>query len=237
MVWYMVAMGKRTGRPPLQRVRNRMISIPRTADFDIDGSGAAHAWQQASWLSLAACDGQSGCRTQARLLHSAEGLYVLGDCEDAMLAATRRGDQGELYLDDVFTLFLQTDRNRRIYLEYDLSPLGDELLLMIVNDGQRQHGWQPWRQASYGFTRKAVRVRGGRQEPGATITGWTCEAFIPWKLLTGMGNLPIHGGDGTAWLNLARIDNAGGKGRLFSAATLSRPYLHDCGDFLPVRFE
>jgi hypothetical protein len=212
------------------------LTIPRIDDFDLDGTGTAPAWQGVPWMPMPACDGQPGCATRARLLHSAEGLYVLGDCEDALLAATRRGDQGELYLDDVFSLFLQTDRSRRVYLEYDVSPLGDELLLMIVNDGQRQHGWQPWRQASYGFSRRAVRVRGGRQEPGAVISGWTCEFFVPWKLLTGMGNLPIHGGDGTAWLNLSRIDNEGGKGRLFSAAALPRPYLHACETFLPVRF-
>jgi hypothetical protein len=55
-------------------------------------------------------------------------------------------------------------------------------------------------------------VRGGPQAPGATITGWSVEAFIPFALLRGLGGTPPVNGD--RWrMNLYRIDTDLGPGR------------------------
>ena len=90
--------------------------------------------------------------------------------------------------------FFWPDERQDLYLEYELSPLGAELPLIIPNHAGSFMGWSPWHYTGNRKTRRATSVRGGPATPGATITGWSAEFFIPFALLQGLGNVPPKSG-------------------------------------------
>jgi hypothetical protein len=171
------------------------------------------------------------------MLWSTTGLYVLFDCVDGRLACTgdlRDGD--DLWTEDVVELFLWPDESARVYFEYEVSPLGRELPLLVSNASGAFMGWSPWHYEGNRRVRKATAVRGGPAEPGATMTGWTAEVFVPFSLLRGLGNVPPN--VGTAWrMNLCRIDHDGGTPRLFSWADGITNSFHAIERFRTVVFE
>ena len=66
-------------------------------------------------------------------------------------------------------------------------------------------GWLPWNYRGGRKTRRATAVRGGPKQPLAEIEGWSVEVFIPFALLSGLGNTPPKAG--TLWrANIYRID-------------------------------
>ena len=113
--------------------------------------------------------------------------------------------------------FFWPDERQRLYFEYELSPLGRELPLLVPNHRGAFMGWAPWHYAGGRRVRRATAVRGGPAEPGAAVTGWSAEFFLPFALLAGLGNVPPVAG--TRWrANLCRIDHDGGARRLSSWA-------------------
>jgi hypothetical protein len=92
-----------------------------------------------------------------------------------------------------------------VYLEYEVSPFGAELCLMIVNNGEHFMGWQPWPNPGRATARRAATVRGGPPEPGAAIEGWSAEMYLPYRLMSCLPNVPPRPGD--TWRgNVTRID-------------------------------
>lgn len=182
-----------------------MLVLQRTSDFSLDGKGSALNWSSAPWSSLSAIEHAESLATKVKALWSASGLYFLVDCEDRRLTCTFREDGADLFREDVVEVFLQPDPSLPVYFEYEISPLGHELPLLVCNSGATFHGWRPWKQAGTRDTRRAVSIRGGRKEPGASCEGWTVEFFIPFALLAGLpGSLPLPGG---TWKgNIYRID-------------------------------
>ena len=77
-----------------------------------------------------------------------------------------------------------------VYIEYEISPLGHHLVLIVPNNGLVFHGWQGWKMDRDRTIRRAVQVRGGERLPGATVTGWSVEVFLPWDLFRGFANVP-----------------------------------------------
>jgi hypothetical protein len=181
------------------------MSVIKVKDFDVTGSGDAAAWSHAQWHSLQFLGGTLGYLTRAKVLYSDSGIYFLVDNEDSRLNCTLNRDFGDLFKEDVVEVFLWPDTAQRVYFEYEISPLGKELPIMVCNSDGHFHGWLPWHYEGARCTRRAVSVRGGPQEPGAAVTGWTAEFYIPFNLLTGLGNVPPS--RGTVWRgNIYRID-------------------------------
>jgi len=196
------------------------LRVMKTADFAVDGRGSAAAWSNAAWASLtlrgAPAGGDSppggGSPPLARfkMLYSASGLYVLMDGEDRALTATFKEDFLDLWTEDVFEFFLWPDERYPVYFEYEISPLGFELPILVPNVGGQFYGWRPWHYEGARKTQKAVAVRGGPPASGASITGWTAEVFVPWDLLKPLGNVPPQ--RGTKWrANVYRMDYDGGR--------------------------
>jgi len=188
-------------------------TVNRTDDFEVDGTGAAPAWQSAAWLPVAPIDRFDTHATRAKLLYSARGLYGLFDCADDRIACTDLRDGDDLWTEDVVELFLWPDESQRVYFEYELSPLGRELPLLVSNAAGTFMGWSPWHYDGDRRVRRATAVRGR-----AATTGWSAEFFVPFALLRGLANVPPI--PGTRWrANLCRIDHDAGSPRLFSWAT------------------
>jgi predicted TIM-barrel fold metal-dependent hydrolase len=184
----------------------RELRVRATADFEVTGDGSAAAWQRAEWEPLhRRTDKGRSYETRVKVLHSPKGLYVLMDGADEKITATMTEDFQNLWTEDVFEVFLWPDERDPIYFEYEISPLGRELPILVPNLGGRAHGWRPWHYEGGRQTRKATAARGGTLKPGGAVTGWSAEVFIPYELLTPLRSVPPK--PGTRWrANFYRMD-------------------------------
>ncbi|MHC4204826.1 MAG: amidohydrolase family protein, partial [Planctomycetota bacterium] len=102
----------------------RVMRIPQTEDFAVNGNGDAPAWEKTTWepLNLRNSDGHQ-YKTRVKMLYSATGLYVLMEAEDSTITATMEEDFLNLWEEDVFEFFLWPDERYPVYFEYEISPL------------------------------------------------------------------------------------------------------------------
>ncbi|MHC4632595.1 MAG: amidohydrolase family protein [Planctomycetota bacterium] len=200
------------GRQVISRERAaKVLRIRQTEDFVISGRGSASAWKKATWepLALRAADGHR-YETRVKMLYSQTGLYVLMVAKDRAITATMNKDFLDLWNEDVFEFFLWPDERYPVYFEYEISPLGFELPILIPNFGGEFLGWRPWHYEGKRKTQKATTVAGGPKRSGARIAGWKAEVFVPYDLLKPLQNVPPQ--PGTRWrANFYRVDYDDGK--------------------------
>jgi len=189
----------------------KVLRIRQTEDFAVNGAGDAPAWEKTAWepLNLRESDGHQ-YKTHVKMLYSGTGLYVLMEAEDATITATMKEDFLNLWQEDIFEVFLWPDERYPVYFEYEISPLGFELPIIIPNFGGEFLGWRPWRYEGKRKTQKATTVTGGPKQSGAKVTGWKAEVFVPYDLLRPLQNVPPK--PGTRWqANFYRVDYDEGK--------------------------
>ena len=178
--------GVSAAEPPMQKT----VHVKRTEPFEVTGDGSAPAWKEVAWESLSKRDGTADYDARFKLLYSPLGLYVLMNGSDERLTAANRDDFLDLWKEDVFEFFLWTDPRHPIYFEYEISPLGFELPILVPNVDGKYLGWRPWKYEGQRMVRKATSVSGGEKKSGGRITAWTAEVFVPFKLLEPLGNVP-----------------------------------------------
>jgi hypothetical protein len=179
--------------------------------------------------------GISTALTQAKIVYSSAGIYCLFDCQDHLLMCSDLKDHDDLWNEDVVEAFFWPDESQPLYFEYELSPLGMELPLLIPNNKGDFMGWSPWHYTGDRRCRRATTVRGGAKAPGAMVTGWSAEFFIPFALMRGLRNVPPTAG--TKWrANFYRIDYDGNEQTLFAWATDVRNTFHDLENFGTITF-
>lgn len=183
-----------------------LLIVKKTTDFEVDGKGAASNWSGTEWVNLTQQRiAGPALSTRAKVLYSNTGLYFLMECEDRKLTATLTEDFADLYNEDVVEVFLWTDESIPVYLEYELSPLNYELLIMVPNLNGRFYGWRPWHYEGANRVRHATSVLGGDKKSNAAISGWSAEFFIPYSVMKPIVKAPPT--SGTRWRgNLYRID-------------------------------
>ena len=210
--------------------KDAVLDVKKTLDFTVNGNGDNPAWDSAQWVLLPRND-SSGVmyKTEAKLLYSAKGIYVLMRCEDYKISASIRQDHADLYKEDVAEIFFWTSEEYPIYFEYEISPLNYELVLMVPNFGGRFLGWLPWHYSGDRTTEHATTIQTGERG----VSGWTAEFFIPFELLKPLRNVPPTAG--TEWrMNMYRIDYDYG-----SAEWAWQPVqetFHDFKNFGTIRF-
>ncbi len=184
------------------------LHVKRTVDFQITGDGSNPAWQNTAWLELSKRSTDSTALpydARVKLLYSNQGVYILFSGSDGRVTATMREDFLDLWNEDVFEFFFWTDEQLPLYFEYEISPLGYELPILIPNVGGKFLGWRPWHYDGDRKIQKATTVRGGEKQSGAKISGWSAEVFVPYDLLKPLGNVPPK--PGTRWrANFYRVD-------------------------------
>jgi len=189
------------GRPSV-----KTLLIQRTDDFEVNGRGDASDWKKTAWepLNLRTTDGHK-YKTRVKMLYSETGLYVLMEAEDRKLTATMKKDFLDLWNEDVFEFFLWPDEQYPVYFEYEISPLGFELPILIPNFGGDFLGWRPWHYDGKRKTQTATTIMGGPKQSGAGIAGWKAEVFVPYDLLKPLQNVPPQ--PGMQWrANFYRVD-------------------------------
>ena len=211
--------------------QRRTCPIPMMPDFALTGDGNAAPWSAIAWQEMAQVAGDADLPTRCKQGRSATGLYLLVDCVDTRIDCTHTVDGADLFQEDVVEWFLQPDPALPLYVEYEISPLGHHLVLIVPTSGRGFHGWTGWKMEGGRAIRRAVTVRGGQQRPGAAITGWSVEVFLPWDLFRGFANVPPQ--PDAPWRgNVYRIDRAA----KWALAPETGPHFHNVNDFAELRF-
>jgi hypothetical protein len=181
--------------------------IKKCKDFKITGDGTSVNWTGTQWIRLNQdSKNNSSYSTKVKVLYSETGIYFLFDCEDKKITSTMKADNLNLWEEDVVEVFLWPQEDFPVYFEYELSPLNFELPIIVPNNKGKFLGWLPWNYEGERKIQHATSVTGGKMESGATISGWVAEFFIPYKLLTPLGQVPPK--SGTRWrANMYRIDH------------------------------
>jgi hypothetical protein len=213
-----------------------VMTVPLVADFALTGDVANGPWPGLPWHEMArVARGQLPYRTRCKVAWSATGLYFLVECTDRHLTCSLAADYANLFTEDVVELFVQPDPAVGLYVEYEISPLGYELAILVPNHRGRFHGWQPWNQRAEQRTRKATAIHGGPRAGGAEVTGWSVEVFLPFALFTGFAHCPPT--PGTRWrANLYRIDYDGGEVTHWAWCARTANRFHDYWDFGSLHF-
>ena len=189
-----------------QSPADNVLLIKKCNDFEVTGDGSSSEWDKTDWVELKQQGpNESPYTTRAKVLYSETGIYFLYDCVDKILNATIKEDFMNIFTEDVVEFFLWTDERYPIYFEYEISPLGYELPILVPNLDGRAQGWLPWHYEGNKKTHTATTVIGGPKESGAAIEGWKAEVFVPYRLLAPLSNVPPV--SGTKWrANIYRID-------------------------------
>ena len=150
-----------TAPPPATPV----MHVRATKDFEVTGDGSNAAWNQTEWVNLTrrSKDGHP-YDARVKMLHSPQGLYVLFTGSDRQLTAKLNEDFLDLWNEDVFEFFLWPDERQSIYFEYEISPLGFELPILVPNVDGKFLGWRPWHYEGDRRTRKATHVSDGAKQ-------------------------------------------------------------------------
>lgn len=199
-----------TGRDPIdaqaQTTSRPQLTVRACDDFEVSGTGENAAWRPVDWTTMRRRQEKGHpYDTRFKMLYSTTGLYFLMEGTDKKLTATMKEDFMDLWNEDVFEVFLWPDERYPVYFEYEISPLGRELPILIPNFGGQFLGWRPWHYERDRVTRKATSVMGGSKESQASIEGWRAEFFFPYTLLRPLQNIPPKAG--TRWRgNFYRMD-------------------------------
>ena len=184
-VFLLLAIAFAAGLPLVSAGKSdKIYEVVKVKDFEVTGGGGAGAWEKAAWGEMKR-EGKDGLTYFSRFkaVYSSTGLYFFMIGSDELLTATMQKDFMDLFLEDVFEVFLWPDESQPLYFEYEISPLNHELPLMVTNISNRIMGWLPWHYSGARRTRKKTGVIGNQLKPGAVIKGWRAEFFIPFKLL------------------------------------------------------
>jgi hypothetical protein len=224
------------GAPSSYPANEPVLQVPGCGDFKIDGRGTNSAWDLCNWTELKALDGKDALYdSRIKMLYSKSGIYVLFKGEDRTISTNYTEDQEDIYLGDVFEVFFHTDTRYPLYFEYEINPLGAELVLLVPNIDGSFLGWLPWKYGEDRRVLRAVHVEGGSKSPGSAVTGWSAELFFPYELLKPLGNVPPK--PGTEWKgNFYRMDYDGGERHSWSWVPISGNF-HDFKSFKTLRFE
>lgn len=214
------------------------VSIPFLADasaaLSCDSEGAG--WGGIPWHTLQRMNTEpSPFQTRIKLAYSDAAFHVLFYCEDSRIACGALKDFDDLWEEDVVEIFLWPDQKHPVYFEYELSPLGAELPLLIPNNEGCFMGWRPWHYEGERRVQKQVRVLGGEQRPGAVVTSWQAAVSIPYALLRGMAHVPPQ--PGTIWRgNVYRMDYDTGKCCQWALQPVSKGSFHQYIEFPEFHF-
>ncbi len=208
------------------------LGVKQISDFTIDGKGTHPNWQQAEWVPLNKLDkGAESYHTKFKILYSAKGVYVLFDGIDKKITSTYMNDFENLFNADVFEVFFHTDPSTPIYFEYEINAYNKELVLLIPNLDKRVMGWIPWH---YNGERKVTKQVYVTKDFGY-MQKWTAEIFIPFALLSPLGNVPPK--KGTNWnANFCRLDYDEGRMIKWSWSIIETSF-HEYRKYKTIRFD
>lgn len=176
-------------------------AIETEADFT-----SAQFWKHAEWIPYFV-DLKTGDRvdlpTRAKLLWDDSRLYVMAEMTEPHLWAEQMENEGKIYLDKAFELFIDPDGDGLNYVEYEVNALGttwDLLMAKPYRDGGDAISGYDMRGVE-----KKIAVNGSVNNPRDTDGGWTLYLAIPFENFRGLCPKPVPE-RGDIWrMNLVRV--------------------------------
>jgi len=181
-----------------------VLRVPYCQDFPFAEGQVSDRWQAFPEYELKMLDGDSRKpRTHFRIAYSDTGIYVQFTGDEWTISTEARADFEDLFLGDVYEVFLQPDPATPLYLEYEVNARGHELVLLVPNIGGRFMGWTPWK---YTGDRKVRKNSWVAENPsGQAPLTWHAELFFPYTLFRPL--CQSKPAKGTVWKgNFYRID-------------------------------
>lgn len=213
------------------------LDVQRVDHFSIDGFGSHDTWSALEWHVLRCIEEPTDTRSRFKIAWSSEALYLLFDCLDQRLSCTDLRDFDDLYEEDVVECFLWPDESQTLYFEYEASPLGAELPILVASKQGNFMGWRPWHYEGERRCSLRCSVDGGEQAPGAPVTSWRAEIRLPFALLQGLvANAPVAGDRWRANFYRIDYDNATPQHWNWSAVNFKAHGFHDLEHFGTIVF-
>ncbi len=187
------------------------------------------AWRQ-PWAAGAPAAKEG---TRARLLWDREWLYFTADLTDANIEADSTEQDGPLWQNDVFEIFLKPSAAHPGYYEFEVNPAGAVVDAFFPDAASRR---EPGilRRGTFHVEAK-VTLRGTLNRADDRDDGWTVEGRIPWSDFAACGGRPAPG---ETWrVNFARVNGKGAAQELSTAVGLTRPSFHETEAYGSLRFE
>jgi hypothetical protein len=208
------------------------LRIPYMERADPSGGIQESDWERMPWQRLESLDSlPDPYPTVFRMLYSSKGVHIKIRGADSRVSSTFLNDGEELYLGDVFEVFLHPEPTTPLYFEYEVNAHDRELVLLIPNLDGKILGWLPWR---YEGERKVIKRVQMESDPDGMV-GWSVEILIPYALLAPLQNTPPP--SGTIWhANVCRLDYDFGRMFKWSWSPVRRSF-HEYRVFRPIRFE
>ncbi len=183
------------------------LQLPR--DPDVNQGADAPEWAGVSWFTefvdiLGPEHGRGPGELRARLGWTERGLYLNAEIPQNHLWVTQLEHDAELYLDDVFELFLEPDGDGHHYFEWEINPLGVTLDLTMdrpyVCGGTRNDDWEIPGLATH------IVTYGPVNDPSSECQGWDLTAFFPWAAFGAPGSTGQAPEVGDVWrANLMKV--------------------------------
>ncbi len=214
------------------------------AALSIDGVADEPAWKHAQeittfhlpWLGKNARLART--RTTARLLWDREYLYFFAELQDSDLFADITDQDGMLWLNDVFEIFLRPNAGKPGYYEFQVNAAGAKFDAFYPKFDEPAILKNSTTGEFHLDTR--VKLRGTLNRRTDQDQGWSVEGRIPWSDFVRTGGRPEPG---EQWkLNLCRFDyhQDWAEPEMSCVAPIARkaigPFFHQIGDYATVTF-
>jgi hypothetical protein len=184
--------------------------VPRTtAPIAIDGKLDEPDWARAPRVLLRKLDGSEATRrTEARLLHDVDHVYVAFKAEDPDIWTEHEERDSRMWKEDVVEVFVDVDPSDPLYAEIEVNPKGGLFdVFLFEHRGRSLRAWNP-------DIKTAVEVEGTVNQRDDKDRSWTVEMSIPAAELAPVPLMrrsqpPIA--TGTVWrMEICRVDNSKG---------------------------
>ncbi len=215
------------------------LSVKKCKEFEITGNGSDPEWNKTEWAVLSKLDeGGPKNLSKFKILYSDSGIYVLFLGQDDKITTQDYEDMDTLWTGDVFEVFFHPDPQQGKYYEYEVNPMGKQIVITLSKTQEGLVSWIPMNKLnrkSYGIE-NMIEVLGGKQELNGKITSWSAEIFLSFKSMGLVPNVPPD--SGTLWnANFCRLDYDTGKMIKWSWSPTIEKSFHELEKFRSIKFE
>lgn len=210
------------------------VNLRYQDDFELIPENSVR-FGDSEWYGLCRVGGKKDYETRFKAVYSDTGIYFLFCCGDQKITAELEEDGSDLFTEDVIEIFLQPDQAYPVYMEYEISPLNRELVLLVSHNGEKFYGWMPFHYTGGRRTKHITWSKTGVPVSGAALQEWWTMIYIPFSLFEGV--MPVKVSSGTVWRgNIFRIDYDHEEVSRYAYATACGTEFHDYEKFDKVMF-
>ncbi|MCG2459316.1 carbohydrate-binding family 9-like protein [Flavobacteriaceae bacterium F89] len=215
------------------------LLVKKCSEFEITGNGSDPEWNKTKWAVLTQLDqGGGNYASKFKIMYSDKGIYILFQGQDEKITTEDYEDMDALWNGDVFEAFFHPDPQKGKYYEYEVNPMGKQIVITLFKSEEGLVSWIPMNKQnrkSYGVESK-VEISGGKMELDSKITSWRAEMFLSYKSMGLIPNIPPK--SGATWnANFCRLDYDYGKMIKWSWSPTIEKSFHELEKFRSIKFE